>query len=185
VLVLWETVLVLGGAGVLAPLGLAFGSERSVALGSALCVLALVAFLPVLRLAARWVPALREGVGPLLMQVPLAVQAGLVAGYAIVWLLLGVSFAATCRWFVSGDGAGPGAALWFVSAYAAGLVVPFLPAGVGVREAVLVVGLRQWIPPEDAVAMALASRITMTAIELALLGLSRLVAVPDGRVTDG
>ena len=61
-LVLWETVLVLGGAGVLAPLGLAFGSERSVALGSALCVLALVAFLPVLRLAARWVPALREGV---------------------------------------------------------------------------------------------------------------------------
>ena len=185
VLVLWETVLLLGGAGVLAPLGLAFGSERSVALGSALCVVALVAFLPVLRLAAHWIPSLRESVGPFVDRVPLAVQAGLVAGYAIVWLLFGISFAATCRWFVSGEDAGLGAALWFVSAYVAGLVVAFLPAGVGVREAVLVLGLRQWIPPEDAVAVALVSRIALTALELALIGLSRLLAPSDVRPVDG
>jgi glycosyltransferase 2 family protein len=186
VLVLWETVLLLGGAGVLAPLALAFGTNRGrVVLGSLLCLVALGAFLPLLRLVARWVPAFRSSVGPLLRYVPVRTQVGLVGGYALVWLLFGISFASTCRWFASGEHAALGAALWFVAAYVAGLAVAFLPAGVGIREAVLVAGLAPSIPPDDALAMALASRIAMTAIELTLVGLSRFVAVPDALVADG
>jgi hypothetical protein len=185
VVVAWETVLLLGGAGVLAPLGLLYGSDASIALGSVLCVAAVVAFLLLVRVAARLWPTLDATLGPFVRGVSLRVQAGLVAGYALVWLLFGLSFAATCRWFESGEGAGLGVALWFVSAYVAGLAAALVPAGLGVREAVLVVGLARWVPPDHALAMALASRIAMTAIELALVGLSRILTVPEGRPVDG
>jgi hypothetical protein len=159
VLVLWETLLLLGGAAVLAPLA----AGRSAPVVGALCLAVLVAFLPLARVGAR-------ALGSPLPAVPARTQLGLVAGYALVWLVFGVSFAATCRWFASGEDAGLDAALAFVAAYVAGLVAAVAPAGVGVREAVLVAALGT----EDALAMALASRIAMTAVELALVGLSRL-----------
>jgi hypothetical protein len=185
VVVVWETVLLLGGAGVLAPLGLAYGNDQSIVFGSVVCIAALLTFLLAVRIAARSSATLDETLGPLVRGVPLRVQAGLVGGYALVWLLFGISFAATCRWFVSGEAAGLGAALWFVSAYVAGLATALLPAGIGVREAVLVVGLSRWVPADDALAMALASRIAMTSIELTLVALSRLLAVPRDLYVDG
>ena len=106
---------------------------------------------------------------------------GLSLGYAAVWSLLGLSFALTCRWFPEGRGAGLEEALWYVLAYVGGLILGLTPAGLGVREGLLVAGLATRYPPTTALAFALASRVLMTLVELPVVGLSTLVPEPPRR----
>lgn len=182
-LVFWETLLLLAGAGLVAAAGVGLvqlqaGLTTGSLLGAGLVlVLALLAFVPVVRLLAARVPWLATRVGGFL-KVPLRSQLGLVLGYAGVWALFGASFAWTCRCFAAGDAAGLSTALWFVIAYVAGLVVAVAPAGVGVREGVLVAGLAPVHGMDAALAFALASRVLMTLVELSLVGGSLLIPLP-------
>lgn len=64
----------------------------------------------------------------------------------------------------------------FVLAFALGVAVPFAPAGVGVREAVLIHLLTPPLGFETAAAVTLLSRVTHTAADLALGGLAPAVA---------
>jgi uncharacterized membrane protein YbhN (UPF0104 family) len=60
----------------------------------------------------------------------------------------------------------------FVLAFALGVAVPFAPAGVGVRESVLIYLLTPTLGFETAAAVSLLSRVTHTAADLALVSLA-------------
>lgn len=87
------------------------------------------------------------------------------------WLLLGVHFGvlvvATTR---------PTASSWLLSigvfalAWAAGFILIIAPAGAGVREAVLVVGLASLVPAGSALGLALVSRAVLVVVDIALAG---------------
>jgi len=193
ILVFWETLLLLVGACALAAVGLLVGegdlvgapSLGSVALLGAVGAVGLLSIAPALRIAASRIPALGRKLPHLILDVGVAPQAALALGYAMVWLLLGVSFAWTCRWFEAGADAGAAEVIWFVLAYVAGLVVGVTPAGLGVREGLLVAGLATRYPPATAMAFALTSRVLMTIIELTMLGFATRIRPPDATPADG
>lgn len=181
VLVLWETLLLLAGACVLATGALPFldpGQDLPAALvlgAAALTIGGTLALPAILRIAASRFGTLRSRLSPELLTIgPLPVL-GLVLGYALVWLLLGASFSFTCRLFEGGQQAGADVALRYVLGYVAGLVLSVTPAGLGVREGLVVAGLAGTFPATTGLAFALASRVLMTAVELALVGLATRV----------
>jgi hypothetical protein len=188
-LVVWEMVLYLGGAALVGAVGvLCVGPAMALPASPAVlgplagaASIGAVAFVPMLATVARKAPVLARRLGPSVLGVPAAVQVVLVAGYGLIWLLFGTSFAATCRWFEGGEAAGAGTALWFVVAYVAGIVIGVTPAGIGVREGILIEGLARQIPYDGAVAAAVASRTLMTVVELVLVGLAVVLsrAVPE------
>jgi len=188
VLVLWETLLLLVGAcllacGGVAVLGPEVGASPGVLVAGLVgAVVLLAGFAPGLRWLVRRVPAVEDKVPGLVLDVPWTRQGLLALGYAGVWLALGVSFSFTCRWFVPGSEAGLSEALWFVTSYVAGLVIGVTPAGLGVREGLIVAGLSGAHGPATALAFALASRLLMTAIELIAVGSAVTnVRTPDER----
>ena len=189
VLVLFETLLLLVGACLLGGIGLA-GAGSALADAPplpaiiAVGVLGLGAVLAapkVLELLLPRIPFLRDRVPELAVKASPGAWLGLSLGYAAVWSLLGLSFALTCRWFPEGRGAGLEEALWYVLAYVGGLILGLTPAGLGVREGLLVAGLATRYPPTTALAFALASRVLMTLVELPVVGLATLVPEPPQR----
>lgn len=91
----------------------------------------------------------------------LCVQAG-------TWLLLGISF-----WLLA-RACGIQAELLFsiglfAGAYAVGFIVPFAPAGLGVRDGILVVGLLQYAQPGEVLAVAVLARLVYLLVELCLV----------------
>lgn len=180
VLVLWETLLLLAGATLVAVLAMPLVATLSpaplvalaVALGASLLLLPWG-----LRQAVARVPWLSARVPHLVLQVAPTSQLGLVLGYGVVWLFFGASFVFTCR-FMGAD-AGLEAGLWFVVAYVAGMVVGLTPAGLGVREGVLAAGLAESVGSPEAVAFALVNRVLMTVVELVVIAGSTLVPMPD------
>jgi len=109
------------------------------------------------------VPRLREYIAPMLWAV-------------LTWTLFGASI-----WLAARAVAPVPVTLLpvFVSAGALAAVVGFLavfaPAGLGVREAVLLIVLGQAIGPEPAALTAVLSRLLMTLVEIALAGLGALL----------
>jgi len=111
----------------------------------------------------------------------------LLGGYAASWLVVGAGFALFVASFHPIE---PRAvirvALGFVFAWAAGALVFLAPAGLGVREAALLVYLDGLVPRDVALVVVVASRLWTTGVELAGL----LVAVAwsggqaSGRDTD-
>jgi uncharacterized membrane protein YbhN (UPF0104 family) len=68
----------------------------------------------------------------------------------------------------------------FVTGYVVGQVSGVIPGGLGVREAVMAIGLSGVVAPGQAVALAVAERLWMTAIEVASVALvARLVPLPN------
>ncbi len=187
-LVVWETLLLLAGACVLASAALPLvsvsaGITPAMLLGStALLIGGLVLFPPLLRAAAARLPWLRERLSPALLALGPLALGRFVLGYALVWLLLGASFAFTCRCFEGGAEAGLEVALLYVFGYVAGLVLSVTPAGLGVREGLVVAGLSGTFPATVGLAFALASRVLMTLVELVLVALATRIqpAVPAG-----
>ena len=101
---------------------------------------------------------------------------------AHVWLL---------TWAAGGDALrslGPAAGAYAL-AWTLGLLVVFAPAGLGVREAVLVVALAPVVDSGAALVVAVLSRLVMTAADLGWAGLSVLLspatAPADGAPHDG
>jgi glycosyltransferase 2 family protein len=126
-----------------------------------------------LALARRRLPGL-EGVD--LVPAPGTV-ALLAVGYAAYWAVTGLAFAALVA---SAYRLSPGDVPLLVAAYAAAYAVGFLslltPAGLGVREGVLVVALSPVLPAGPALVVALVSRVWMMVAELAGAGVAQLVA---------
>ncbi|MEQ1564889.1 MAG: hypothetical protein ABMA64_04570 [Myxococcota bacterium] len=183
-LVVWETLLLLAGAGAVGgALLVSLGSDGPVSGGAALGLAAAaiagsLALGPGLGALADRYPAIAARVpGAVLRASPLA-QVGLVLGNAIAWTLLGGSFA----WVAA---AMPGAAApstqelvaWFVASYVGGQLASAAPAGLGVREGLLVAGLAGVAPAPVVLGWALAHRTVLSAVELVLVGLV-VVTIP-------
>jgi glycosyltransferase 2 family protein len=104
----------------------------------------------------------------------------LVAGYAVYWAVTGLAFAAlvaSVHPLAAADV--PLVVAAYAAAYAAGFLALLTPAGLGVREGVLVVALAPVLPAGPALAVALASRAWMMVVELAGAGVAHLVARRD------
>jgi uncharacterized membrane protein YbhN (UPF0104 family) len=136
-------------------------------------VLVVAARRPLLALLARRFP----GVSPRDLVPAPALAARLIAGYALYWVVAGLAFALFVRSLhplASADI--PAVVAAYAAAYAAGFLALFTPAGLGVREAVLVVALSGVLPAGPAVAVAVGSRLWMTLVELAGAGLAHVLA---------
>lgn len=87
-----------------------------------------------------------------------------------IWTLLGLSFwllARACGMqvrplFVIG---------LFAGGYALGFLVPFAPAGLGIRDGVLTIGLLPYAPAGEALAVTVIARLMYLAAELLIVGL--------------
>lgn len=175
-LVAWETLLLLVGAAVVA-LGAAASGAASdlgpyVLATAALPVLLVLGFPFALRLAAR-APWFRRYLANLTdHQLPVRDQLALAVVYALVWIGLGGAFFFCCRWFVPLPlDALPMVMFWYVTGYVVGFVSGITPAGMGVREGFLALGLSGLLPAGQIVTLAVAGRLWMTVIELLWLGL--------------
>lgn len=84
-----------------------------------------------------------------------------------IWLLLGMSF------WVLARACGMDVGLWFAIglfaiSYAVGFLVPIAPAGLGVRDAILTLGLLPYAQPGEALAVTAVSRLIYLGVELLL-----------------
>jgi uncharacterized membrane protein YbhN (UPF0104 family) len=75
----------------------------------------------------------------------------------------------------------------FALAFALGFLVPIAPAGLGVRDGVLAVGLLPYGPLEDALAVMVVARLVYLLVEVGLVGAQELMVAlaARGRVSDG
>lgn len=93
----------------------------------------------------------------------LLVQAG-------VWSLLGLSFWILAR--ACGMSAGLGFSIGlFAGGFALGFLVPFAPAGLGIRDAVLTMGLLPFAPAGEALAVTVVARFVYLIAELLVVAL--------------
>ena len=103
----------------------------------------------------------------------------LVAGYALYWAVTGLAFAAlVASLYPLAPGDVPLVVAAYAAAYAAGFLALLTPAGLGVREGVLVVALAPVLPAGPALVVALLSRVWMMLVELAGAGIAHLLARP-------
>jgi uncharacterized membrane protein YbhN (UPF0104 family) len=104
--------------------------------------------------------------------------------YVIVWLLLGLAFAALVRslTLVSWADAPWLIATW-VTAYTAGYLSLLTPSGLGVREGVMALLLGQLLPVSVAVVISIVARLWMVAGEL--LGAGAVLALRAVRSRSG
>jgi uncharacterized membrane protein YbhN (UPF0104 family) len=114
------------------------------------------------------------------------VIAGLAGGYALYWGLTGLAFAALIRSiFPLAAAAIPLAVAGYAASYAVGFLSLLTPAGLGVREAVLVLALAPVMPAGPALVVALVSRLWMMLFDLlgavAAYALERALHRPPGR----
>jgi uncharacterized membrane protein YbhN (UPF0104 family) len=132
---------------------------------------------PLLALARRRVPGFDLG--------ELTPSAGtvvlLVLGYAAYWAVTGLAFAAlVASLYPLAAGDIPLLVAAYAAAYAAGFLALLTPAGLGVREGVLVVALAPVLPAGPALVVALVSRVWMMLLELAGAGVAHLVSRSAG-----
>jgi glycosyltransferase 2 family protein len=102
----------------------------------------------------------------------------LTVGYAAYWAVTGLAFAAlvaSAYRLPAGDV--PLVVAAYAAAYAVGFLSLLTPAGLGVREGVLVVALAPVLPAGPALVVALVSRAWMMVAELAGAGVAQLAAV--------
>ena len=101
----------------------------------------------------------------------------LVAGYALYWAVTGLAFAAlVASLYPLAPGDVPVVVAAFAAAYAAGFLALLTPAGLGVREGVLVVALAPVLPAGPALVVAILSRLWMMLVEAAGAAIAHLVA---------
>jgi uncharacterized membrane protein YbhN (UPF0104 family) len=103
----------------------------------------------------------------------------LVAGYAAYWAVTGLAFAAlVASLYPLAASDVPLVVAAYAAAYAAGFLALLTPAGLGVREGVLVIALAPVLPAGPALVVALLSRVWMMLVELAGAAVAHLAARP-------
>ncbi|MSP55441.1 MAG: hypothetical protein EXR69_07555 [Myxococcales bacterium] len=195
-LVVWESLLLMAGAGLLGGGGLLFlplrgdepvsGAAVASLAGVSLC--GSILLWPVLRVLAARLPSLAARLPGMVLNVAPAAQVGLVGGNALAWGLLGASFALFCTATCPPDVQPPGVAMlvtWFVASYVGGQLASVAPAGLGIREGMIVAGLAGQAPASVALAWALGHRMLLTSVELVLVGLATQISLPAVRPTGG
>lgn len=84
-----------------------------------------------------------------------------------IWSTLGLAFWVLTR--ACGLDVGvPFAIGLFAAGYAVGFMVPIAPAGLGIRDAVLTLGLMPYVPAGEALAVTVMARLVYLAVDLAL-----------------
>jgi uncharacterized membrane protein YbhN (UPF0104 family) len=112
-----------------------------------------------------------------------ATVAILVVGYACYWAVTGLAFAGLVASMYPLPAADvPLVVAAYAAAYAAGFLALLTPAGLGVREGVLVVALAPVLPAGPALVVALVSRLWMMLVELAGAAITHLLARHRTRV---
>lgn len=197
-LVVWESLLLLAGAGLAGSFGLLLRSPSaenlvSVSPVSISSVLALTAAAlagtlllgPTLRTISRRWPELARRLPALLLEVPGPAQLLLVLGNSLAWMFLGLSFSQLAGALSPGEPPPMSSLLtWFIVSYVGGQLASVAPAGLGVREALLVAGLADLASAPLALAWAVAHRILLSTVELILVLGSLLLPLPT-RDTSG
>lgn len=183
-LIAWEHVFLLLGAAPWLCIGLLLGADVDgwvvvVPVGAAALTLWLA---PVALRAERLQPLWKRVGGEQLTSSTLAfgAQLRLAVGYAGVWGGLSLSFVGCA--LALGPVATADVALlafWFVAAYLAGIFAAIAPAGLGVREGVLLLGAATVLPAPQATAAVLLVRLVATATELSLFAAFAPVRLPD------
>lgn len=185
-LIVWESLLLLAGAGLVGGVGLlalpptAGVSAPALAAVAVGCLVGSIVLWPALGLFARRFPAIGARLPGLALDVSPWAQLGLVLGNALAWTWLGASFALCARAMAPGEV--PDTALlitWFVASYVGGQVTSVAPAGLGVREALLVAGLAGVVPAPIALAWAIAHRVLLSGVELLLFGCTLRIRLPE------
>jgi hypothetical protein len=131
-----------------------------------------VARRPVERLIAKRYPSvtLRDLIPPPALAIKLTL------GYLVYWAITGLAFAAFVRsLYPIGAGDLPTLVAAYTAAYAAGFLSLLSPAGLGVREVVLVITLASVLEPGPATAVAVGSRLWMMLVEVAGVGVAALL----------
>lgn len=168
-----------GSVGLLALVGGVSGSVLVLAVGAAAGSWLLVAVVLHERGLQRWLRPLFTRVGRDVPAVQIPFRPGMLAATlsALSWLAFGLH-----AWLIARPlGAGLGDLLPAVGAFAlaflAGLALLPLPAGAGVREAVLILVLGPVLGRPGAITLALVSRFVLIVVELLLAGVT---GVPQG-----
>jgi glycosyltransferase 2 family protein len=186
-LLLWESILLMGGACLVAlsMLGMSGGAGPAslayVEVAAALSVLAMLAF-PWAVARGRRSAWARERLGGLVeLELGYGDQLLVTVTCALAWITLGTAFYCLCRWFLPLEPRVlPNVVFAFVAGYVVGQVSGVIPGGLGVREAVMAIGLTGVVEPGQAVALAVAERLWMTAIEVVSVALVvRFVPLPS------
>ena len=185
VLVLWESVMQLLGGCLVIAVTLPWIAEPpdSAPLVLGVGLLAGVLLLFALPRGLRWLerfPIVQRRLGTLSV---IRLTAGdivrLVLIYAASWTFLGLSFYFMCAsFFELGAKRIPQIILWYVAAYVFGWVSSIAPAGLGLREGVVVIGLADLLGRGPALAVAAAGRLWITAIEVLCVVASLTIALP-------
>lgn len=106
----------------------------------------------------------------------------LAGGYAVFWLMQGLSFAALVHGLTGGDA--PAAfylvATW-VGAYLIGFLSLLTPSGLGVREGALVLLLSPLLPGAVAAVVAIVARLWMVVVEFLAAGVALLLRTGSRR----
>ena len=101
----------------------------------------------------------------------------LVVGYAAYWAVTGLAFATlVASMYPLAASAVTLVVAAYAAAYAAWFLALLTPAGLGVREGVLVIALAPVLPAGPALVVALVSRLWMMLVELAGAALTHLLA---------
>ncbi len=104
------------------------------------------------------------------------------AGYLIPRLLNGIGFVFIVGSLVPVDSSMYiGLAATYILASIVGLLAVFVPGGLGVREAVIVAFLSVYIPVEQAIVIALITRVYATISDLGVAGI--YLILNKGRIT--
>jgi uncharacterized membrane protein YbhN (UPF0104 family) len=108
---------------------------------------------------------------------------GLVLYFAAAWFVAGVGFRFYTLALVAGA---PGDVIRYAGIYAAacvgGLVIVFVPGGIGVREGVISVLLAPLVGPGPATIVGFSARVWSTLLELALSGTALALPLPASDV---
>ncbi|MBT3001262.1 MAG: flippase-like domain-containing protein [Candidatus Thiodiazotropha sp. (ex Ctena orbiculata)] len=94
----------------------------------------------------------------------------------LIWLTLGFAFWITLTPFTTSEIGLVYIIGLYAFSYAVGFAVPFAPAGIGIRESVLVLGLAPFLDVNSAIILAALNRIFYIFIEIILSALSIMVS---------
>ncbi len=95
-------------------------------------------------------------------------SSGVLVSQALVWAALGLAFWALARACGLPIGAIFATGL-FAGAYAIGFLVPFAPAGLGVRDGILTFGLLPYMPAGEALAVTVLARAVYLIVDVGLV----------------
>jgi hypothetical protein len=174
--ILIQLVTIVAGIGVVLVAGAQAIDQPVVAVVAGACILAILAATPRLLPGAGKLVSALTGKSLSLPAIPASVVWAATARSVVAWIAYGVAF----KFFVRGVlGSATGATSSYIAVYAASYIIGFLalfaPGGAVVRESAMITGmLRLGLSGQaDALAVAVASRLWLTATEL-LPGLAYL-----------